>query len=171
MHRGRRSYSLILIPSIFVFLALITFGFAQGDNEKAATVTGITVPEGYRSWAILSASHRTDKGEIRLILGNDVAIDAAKNNVLPFPDGAILAKLAYTAEKSDEWNEALVPGNPQRQEFMVKNSKKYSSTGGWGFGRFVNGKPVGDETLYGTCFPCHEARVKNHDYVFTRFAP
>jgi hypothetical protein len=32
---------------------------------------------------------------------------------------------------------------------MVKDSKKYACTGGWGFGRFINGKPV-DETP--TCF-------------------
>ena len=52
---------------------------------------------------------------------------------------------------------------------MVKDAKKYASTGGWGFGRFVDGIPV-DEAQHRTCVPCHEAHVKDHDLVFTRFA-
>lgn len=138
---------------------------------KEAAITGITVPEGYRSWEIIAPSHRTDKDEIRLILGNGIAARAARENIRPYPDGAILAKLAYKSLKSSEWEAALVPGEPQRQEFMVKDSEKYASTGGWGFGRFVDEKPVGDEKLYATCFPCHEANVKDNDYVFTRYAP
>jgi hypothetical protein len=53
---------------------------------------------------------------------------------------------------------------------MVKDSKKYAATGGWGFGKFMNGKPV-SEAEHKACFACHEAHVKNHDFVFTRFAP
>jgi hypothetical protein len=53
---------------------------------------------------------------------------------------------------------------------MVKDSKKYSATGGWGFGKFVNGKPD-DEAQHKRCFGCHQANVKDHDFVFTRFAP
>jgi hypothetical protein len=55
-------------------------------------------------------------------------------------------------------------------QIMVKDAKRYATTGGWGFGRFVNGKPV-DEAQHQTCWACHEARVKAHDFVFTRFAP
>ena len=83
---------------------------------------------------------------------------------------AILAKLAWKRAKSAEFDNTLVPGEPQRIEFMVKNSKKYAATGGWGFGRFVNGKPA-DEKQHGTCWPCHEANVKGNDWVFTRYAP
>ena len=50
------------------------------------------------------------------------------------------------------------------------NSNKYASTGGWGFGRFINGNPV-DEAQNKTCFPCHSAFAKEHDFVFTRYAP
>jgi hypothetical protein len=53
---------------------------------------------------------------------------------------------------------------------MVKHSKKYAATGDWGFGRFINGKPVG-EAQHKTCFACHEPNVKGHDFVFTRYAP
>jgi hypothetical protein len=54
---------------------------------------------------------------------------------------------------------------------MVKDSKKYAATGGWGFAHF-NGreeKPAEKATLK-SCFPCHE-RCKDHDLVFTRYSP
>ncbi len=137
---------------------------------QETTITGIAIPDGYRDWKVLAASHRLDKDEIRLILANDIAWNAAEKNVLPFPEGSVIAKLAYKALKSGEWAEAVIPGAPQRVEIIVKDSKKYTATGGWGFGRFVQGKPVGDKTLYATCFPCHQANVKNHDFVFTRLA-
>ncbi|MDH3258478.1 MAG: cytochrome P460 family protein [Deltaproteobacteria bacterium] len=156
----------IAVSSVFILGSL-----ALGGGDKGETITGITVPQGYRDWAVIAPSYRTDKDEIRLILGNDIAVKAARNKTLPYPDGAILAKLAYKGIKSGEWEAALVPGATQRQEFMVKDTKKFASTGGWGFGRFVDEKPVGDEKLYATCFPCHAANVRDNDYVFTRFAP
>jgi hypothetical protein len=65
---------------------------------------------------------------------------------------------------------AFVPGRATTVQIMVKDSKKYASTGGWGFGRFIDGKPV-DEAQHKTCFPCHAANAEQHDFVFTRFAP
>jgi hypothetical protein len=52
---------------------------------------------------------------------------------------------------------------------LLKDSKKYAATGGWGFAHFDDGKPV-DEAVLKTCFPCHEA-VQSRDFVFTRYAP
>ena len=65
---------------------------------------------------------------------------------------------------------ALVPGMATTVQVMMKDSAKYAATGGWGFGRFVDGKPV-DIAQHQTCFACHAARVKDRDYVFTRLAP
>jgi len=48
---------------------------------------------------------------------------------------------------------------------MVKASKKYAATGGWGFGHFADGKP-GDAAFMKSCFPCHE-KAKATDLVFT----
>jgi len=138
--------------------------------ENAAAPTGVTIPKGYRNWQVVAPSQRDDKDEIRLILGNDIAMKAYRAKTLPFPDGSILAKLSYKRAKSAEFDNTFVPGEPQRIEFMVKNAKKYAATGGWGFGRFVNGKPV-SEKEHGICWPCHEANVKGHDWVFTRYAP
>ena len=66
--------------------------------------------------------------------------------------------------------QSFVPGPDLNMQVMVKDSKKYAATGGWGFGRFVNGKPA-DLAQHQTCFACHQALVKDHDFVFTRLAP
>jgi hypothetical protein len=95
---------------------------------------------------------------------------AYREGALPFPDGAVLAKLAWKHVPSAEFDGAFVPGPATTVQFMVKDSKKYASTGGWGFGQFIDGKPV-DEAQHKACFACHEANVKGHDFVFTRFAP
>jgi hypothetical protein len=65
--------------------------------------------------------------------------------------------------------ESFVAGPPTNVQFMVKDSKKYASTGGWGFGQFTNGKPDG-EAVHKTCFACH-APAKDRDFVFTRYSP
>jgi Family of unknown function (DUF6130)/Cytochrome P460 len=59
-------------------------------------------------------------------------------------------------------------GHTTAVQIMVKDSKKYAATGGWGFGRFIDGKAV-DEAQHETCFPCHQ-NVKGHDWIFTRWA-
>ena len=92
-----------------------------------------------------------------------------------FPDGAIIAALHYSHTSSEENNkvfgrsQSFVPGVPTNIQFMVKDSKKYAATGGWGFGHFANGKSADDASLK-TCFPCHN-QVKARDLVFTRYAP
>ena len=155
-----------LLASAGLFLS----SFPATAAEVAAAPGGVTIPKGYRNWQVVAPSQRDDKDEIRVILGNNIAMKAFRAKKLPFPDGAILAKLAWKRAKSAEFNDTFVPGEPQRLEFMVKNAKKYAAAGGWGFGRFVNGKPA-DEMQHGTCWPCHEANVKGNDFVFTRYAP
>jgi hypothetical protein len=109
-------------------------------------------------------------------LGNDIAIKAYREGTLPFPDGAIIAALHYSHVPSEENNkvfgdqQSFVPGRATNVQFEVKNSKKYASTGGWGFGHFnADGKPAG-ETLLKTCFPCHEP-AKASDLIYTRYTP
>ncbi|KRT74899.1 MAG: cyp, cytochrome p460 [Deltaproteobacteria bacterium CSP1-8] len=168
-----RSFAPLAVRFLGVFLLALAQLLpipANAGSDLASPMFGVTIPEGYRNWPVVASSHRTDKDEIRVILGNDIAMKAYRAGTLPFPDGSILAKLAWKRVKSAEFETAFVPGEPQRIEFMVKNAKKYASTGGWGFGRFVNGKPA-DETQHGTCFPCHQSLVKGNDFVFTRYAP
>jgi hypothetical protein len=153
----------MLLSGVFVAASL-------AESDQVPTY-GVTIPDGYRQWELIGPALEADPlNELRAVLGNKVAIDAYAKRALPFPDGTILVKLAWKQMKSSEFEPATVPGPATTVQVMVKDSRKYAATGGWGFGRFINGKPV-DEAQNQTCFACHEARVKGHDYVFTRFAP
>ena len=160
------------------------------SNGEAAPIYGIKIPDGYRDWRLISVKQLTGKQltgagdklkQLRAQLGNDLAIRAFRDGTLPFPDGAIIAALHWNEESSDADNQALAAGFPGRGlessfagsavnvQFMVKDSKKYAASGGWGFADFTKGKP-GDRALHEKCFPCH-APAKDRDYVFTRYAP
>lgn len=142
-----------------------------GSGADASPIFGVSIPAGYRQWELVAPSQETGRlDELRAILGNATSMRAYREGTLPFPDGSVLAKLGYKHVPSTEMDGAFVPGAPTTVQFMVKDSQKYASTGGWGFGRFINGKPV-DEAQHRTCFACHQANVKGHDFVFTRYAP
>lgn len=148
----------------------IATGRAEDD---AAPVFGVRIPDGYRQWQLITVTHVVHPGvsdEIKAILGNPLAAKAQQADTLPLPDGTVLAKLTWQHAPYGGFDGVNMAGAPVRLEFMVKDSKKYAATGGWGFGRFVDGKPV-DEAQHKTCFPCHDSYAKSHDFVFTRFAP
>jgi hypothetical protein len=149
-------------------VAYLAVALAQPD--------GITIPPGYRDWKLISVAHEEGNlNDIRAILGNDIAIKAYRNGTLPFPDGTIIARLAWTyvaSEQNDKVfgrQQSFVAGTPTNVQFMVKSSKQYASTGGWGFAQFTDGKPA-DAALIKTCYPCH-VPIQAHDFVFTHYAP
>ncbi|MGA7485678.1 MAG: cytochrome P460 family protein [Xanthobacteraceae bacterium] len=148
----------------------------QADGE-AAPIFGIKIPPGYRDWRLISVAHEEGSlNDLRAILGNDVAIKAAREGTLPFPDGAIIARIAWSYDPLEESAKAFgrpqsfVAGPPKNGvQFMVKDSKKYAATDGWGFAQFNDGKPAG-AAVHNTCFACHEI-AKARDLVFNRYAP
>ena len=174
-----KGMALFLLAGAFVGAVV---GFAAptaGPDPAADPVFGIRIYPGYRDWRLISVAHEEGNlKDLRAILGNDVAIDAYRKGTLPFPDGTVIARLAWSHVSSEENNkvfgreQSFVPG-PQPEwylQFMVKDSKKYASTGGWGFAQFdKDGKPA-DEAKHKTCFPCHEP-MKARDLVFTKYAP
>ena len=150
-------------------------------DEEAASIYGVTIPPGYRDWKMIAVDHlMTNKvDQLRAQLGNEIAIKAFKEGTRPFPDGSVIVALHWNRVPSDDNNKVLagpfpgaqsfVVGSPVNMQLMVKDSRKYSATGGWGFADFKDGKP-GNEALHKTCFPCHEP-AKDRDFVFTRYAP
>jgi len=152
---------------------------------EAAPIYGIKLPQGYRDWHLISVKRLTGAGgklkQLRAQLGNDIAIAAFREGKLPFPDGAMIAALHWNEDSSDFDNQALAAGFPGlgldstfagsavNVQFMIKDSKKYAASGGWGYADFTNGKP-GDQALHEKCFPCHSP-AKDRDYVFTHYAP
>jgi Cytochrome P460 len=145
------------------------FAADRADSESSP-IYGVKIPAGYRHWELIAVAHEQGFNELRAILGNALSIKAYSEGRLPFPDGAILVKLAWKHVPLAGAGGAFVSGSATTVQVMAKDSKKYAATGGWGFGRFIKGKAV-DEAQHRTCFSCHEANVKDHDLVFTRFAP
>lgn len=145
-------------------------------NDDATPVFVTRTPSGYRDWKMISVAH--EEGNLHsfaAMLGNDVAFKAFRDGTLPYPDGTIIAALHYGYVASDENNKAFgdpqsfVPGPATNVQFMVKNSKKYAATGGWGFGHFNKDGSTGTDAQLKTCFPCHAKASR--DFVFTRYAP
>jgi hypothetical protein len=137
----------------------------------ASPIYGVTLPNGYRDWTLVApAQEAAPLDELRAVVGNRKALKTYRVGARPFPDGTVLVKLAWKHTPSPDFPPASIPGAATTVQVMVKDSERYASTGGWGFGRFVNGKPV-DKAQHETCFACHAARVKDRDYVFTRYAP
>ena len=170
---------------IFLLVAMATVagvvGFTATASRNAAKedvpVFVTEIPSGYRDWKLVSVAHEEGNlNDIRAILGNEAAIKAYRAGKLPFPEGAIIGRIAWTHTPSEENNkvfgraQSFVAGDPPPWylQFMVKDSKKYAATGGWGYAQFdKDGKP-GPESDLKKCHPCHEA-IKDRDFVFTRY--
>jgi hypothetical protein len=171
--------SAFLLTAVAAVAGLVAFRAPTSGNSggDATPVFVDKIPTGYRDWKLVSVAHEEGElNDIRAILGNEKAIKAYRKDRLPFPEGTIIARIAWDYVSSEENNrsfgrpQSFVAGAPKNGvQFMVKDSKKYASTGGWGYGHFDDGKPA-DEGLLKTCFPCHEL-VKARDFVFTRYSP
>ena len=172
-----KEFAYLLVAVVALIGAVVYMAHASGrSDEEADPIFGIKIPPGYRDWKLISVAHEEDNlNDLRALLGNDVAIKAYRERKLPFPNGTMIARLAWSYVPSEENNkvfgraQSFVPGPATNVQFMVKDSKKYAATGGWGFAQFKDGKPA-DEPLLQTCFPCHEP-VKARDFVFTHYAP
>jgi hypothetical protein len=150
---------------------------ARQPEGDVGSLSGMKSLREYRDWRLISVGHEEGHlDDLRAILGNDMAIDASRQGRPSFPDGAIIVRLAWGYAPLEESAEAFgspqshVAGRPKNGvQFMVKDSRKYAATGGWGFAQFDDGKPAGESVL-ATCFPCH-AIVSSRDFVFNRYAP
>ena len=129
---------------------------------------GIAFLPDYKNWQAISSTVRADNNTLRQILGNDVAVKAiAENHINPWPDGAAFAKIAWYQEAGDK---GLVrAGTFFQVEFMIRDSKKYARTLGWGWARWRGAdlKPYGkDADFTRECVGCHRP-LRDSNYVFT----
>ncbi len=171
-----------LIAAVLAFTAGILI--AAQDKYTVKVPNGLSISEfrGYESWQVVSISQNGNL--IAAILGNPVMIkayqDGVPGNGKPFPDGARLAKIHWNPKKSETFPAATVPGTQHDVDFMVKDSKRFADSGGWGYGAFdydaasdtfkpgttVDKPPQGNDAKCG--FACHSS-VKTRDYVFTEY--
>jgi hypothetical protein len=161
-------------------------GWAMSAQDKYSVKVpnGLAFSEfrGYESWQVVSISRDGDL--MAAIVANPVMIDAylagIPGNGQPFPDGAKLAKIHWNPTQMKTFPAALVPGTQHDMDFMVKDSKRFPDSGGWGWavfeydaasdtfspGTMADMPPQGNDAKCG--FTCHTI-VKSRDYVFTDY--
>jgi len=176
------------MPTIATVTALVSAlggsAVAAQDKYSVKVPGGLAFSEfrGYESWNVVSVSQ--DGALLAAILANPVMIDAYRagvpGNGKPFPDGSKMAKIHWNPKKMETFPAATVPGTLHDVDFMVKDSKRFADTGGWGWavfkyetasGTFTPGTstdvpPQGNDAKCG--FACHTI-VKTRDYVFTDY--
>lgn len=172
-----KPFAFLLFAVAIAAGVLCVAGFVAAQaGEQAALFPGVALPPDYRDWKLISVAHEAGTlNDFRAVLGNDTAIKAYREKTLPFPDGTVIVRLAWRYTSSQENNkvfgreQSFVAGEPINTQLLIKDSRKYAATGGWGYGQFKNGGPDPTAKLE-TCFPCHEP-AKENDLVFTRYAP
>ena len=160
---------------------------AAQDKYTLQVPGGLAFSEfrGYEGWEVVATSNSDQLKLVAVILANPVMIDAYKagvpGNGKPFPDGAKMAKVHWSPKKQEAYpGQPMVPGPQHDVDFMVKDSKRFADSGGWGWGAFeydaasdtftpatlAASPPQGADAKCG--FACHTV-VKNRDYVFTEY--
>ena len=176
--------SVLTIGIAAVWLAVLGLAISAQDKYTVKVPGGLAFSEfrGYEAWQTISVS-RNEK-VVAVILGNPAMIDAYQAGIPangnPVPDGAKMAKIHWIPKQNEFFPEASVPGNLLNVDFMVKDSKRFADSGGWGYAVFdydtasdtfrpgdQNSKPPqGNDAKCG--FACHTI-VKSRDFVFTEF--
>ena len=136
--------------------------------KVAPAPNGLEFLPEYKNWRTISTTDRFDNHTMRVILGNDIAIKAiAANQINPWPNGTVFAKVAWFQQMDDKG--FVGTGAFQQVELMIRDSRKYASAKGWGWGRWRGAdlKPYGkDASFTSECVSCHTP-VSNSDYVYT----
>jgi hypothetical protein len=179
---SKRVLTIAIITGVFAGVG----GWAMSAQDKytVKVPNGLAFSEfrGYEGWQLVSISQNGEL--IAAILANPVMIDAylagIPGNGKPFPDGAKMAKIHWSPKKMETFPAAMVPGTQHDVDFMVKDSKRFADSGGWGWavfeydaasdtfmpGTLASKPPQGSDAKCG--FACHTI-VKARDYVFTEY--
>ncbi len=159
-----------------IYLLLLLFvscvsAFANSREKLPADSHGLPYPHGWQEWSSIAVSYRTDNKTVRAILGNDIAVKAARSGQTnPWPDGSILGKVVWKETPLEHWSPALGPKEFVHAEFMFKDAVKYAKTYGWGWARWVGEDQEPFTAGTQVCTSCH-APVKERDWVYTDPAP
>ena len=180
---NRKSMLAVGFTTVIAVLGGATAIAAQ-DKYTVKVPGGLAFSEfrGYEAWQAISLS-RNEKA-VGVILGNPAMIDAYRAGIpangKPVPDGAKMAKIHWAPKPNEFFPDATVPGKLVNVDFMVKDSKRFADSGGWGYavfdydaasdtfkpGTMAGTPPQGNDAKCG--FTCH-TRAKTRDYVFTDY--
>jgi hypothetical protein len=176
---------MVTIGFVAVWMGAVA-GLALSAQDKYTVKVpgGLAFSEfrGYEGWQAISAS-RGDK-LVAMILGNPAMMDAVRagipRNGKPVPDGAKMAKIHWKPKANTFFPDKTVPGTLVNVDFMLKDSKRFADSGGWGYAvfdydaasdKFTPGTeagtpPQGNDAKCG--FSCHSV-AESRDYVFTEY--
>jgi hypothetical protein len=170
-----------IVIAIAVIIMLGSGPVAVRDKYELQAPNGISFSEirNYEKWQAIAVSRRTDNNELRIILGNPAMINAYKEGIpgngKPFPEGSVVVKIGWSERQNPAFPVAFEPDALQRVEFIIKDSKRFPATSGWGYARFVYDSKTSTFTPYGKgssfateCYQCHSI-VKKKDFIFTRY--
>ena len=181
--KSKRMRSIAIVAVVTAVLGGAT-AIAQQDKDTLQVPDGLAFSEfkGYEDWQVVSTSHSDEL--VAVILANPEMIDAYRagtpGNGKPFPDGAKMAKIHWTPKRNQYFPETTVPGPQHDVDFMVKDSKRFADSGGWGWavfkydaasdtftpGTLADKPPQANDAKCG--FACHTV-VETRDYVFTEY--
>lgn len=174
----KRTALFLLAATALVNVVAFTAAASRRTAQPEGPVFVTDIPPGYRDWKVVSVAHEAGElNDIRAVIANDIAIKAYREGTLPFPEGAIVGRIAWSYVASEENNkvfgrdQSFVAGGPTdtHLQFMVKDSTKYAATDGWGYSSFDKDRKPTAESLMQSCAPCHKA-IKERDFVFTKYA-
>lgn len=171
--------------SKYIFLASLIFIFNSNNsiayfernhdkvnNSKMNDISFADFKDFPNQWKLVTVRYRVDSKELRLIYANTKAWNGLKKLKPKYEDGSIFGKIAFVAEPDPAFTSSLTPHGVKRYQLMVKDSKKYSDTDGWGYALFNDEGGLFNEDLKTktmACVACHRI-VPERDYIFARTA-
>ena len=176
---SKKVHMIVVVVALVAVLGGMTF--AAQDRFTLTAPNGVAFSEfrGYETWQNVAVSE-TDNG-IKVIPANPVMINAYREGIpgngKPFPDGFITVKIEWSKIKNPvSPYSVMVPDTLKSVSFILKDSKRFPETSGWGYAQFLYGaasdtfKPYGKDSSFGkdACYQCHTI-VKEKDYIFTGY--
>jgi hypothetical protein len=176
-----------------VFVVSVVLAAQSQDRFTLKSANGIAFSEfrDYEAWQLIATSQPDDAGGCgtskvgctKAIFGNPVMISAYRDGIpangQAVPDGAAMAKVEWLKEHKTSPYGVTLSGTQTEVSFMVKDSKRFPDTNGWGYATFeYNGssdtfkptKPSTASNARASCHGCHSDGAKARDFVFTNYA-
>jgi hypothetical protein len=147
---------------------------------SASADDGVPFPDGFRDWFFVNSLTATAESPlfghvagVHHIYVNARGLPTLKaGGGFPYPDGTIFADDVHEFSVKDG---ASLEGAKKLVTVMVKDAKKYATTGGWGFQVWAAGDPTKPQVpdiahSVQACFVCHTPQ-KVQDYTFSSYIP
>ena len=180
----------IVVVALAVAVLEVLGGRAVSAQDAGQAKYAVRVPnglafsefKGYEGWQTIAISQ--NERLMAVTLGNPAMIRAYQSGIpgngKPFPDGARMAKIHWNPKKMEAFPNTSVPGSLHDVDFMVKDSKRFADSGGWGYAAFkydaasdtftpftlADMPPQGNDAKCGLA--CHTI-ARTRDYVFTEY--